>query len=324
MSALLVLSLTLAGGCAPEEEPPPPPPPVDDEPEVEEPDGLRLAIVEEWLESGHANVLPFPAGREGCVLCHDGGAFAQEIDDPAALDREFLVSIDCRACHVGVGPEIAAAGVVDLPATDNVQAGSGALCMSCHNARRAPDPADDGRAAPHYSAQADVLTASGGMPFEGIEYASSEPHETFIDTCLGCHIETHAFHVSYGSCQAAECHTTDIDLDTPAEADYDGDGEVGSFQQEVEGLLAMLEDALVDELDGGSFAVEAGAISFLDAAGDPIEVDDRVYAAAYNHVLAAADGSLGIHNPAFVISILQESFSWLTGEEHPGEPYVVE
>ena len=297
---------------------------MNDEPEVEEPEGLRLAIVEEWLESGHANVQLFPAEREGCVLCHDGDAFARGIDDPAALDREFSVAIDCRACHVGAGPEIAAAGVVDLPAVVNVRAGSGALCMSCHNARRAADPADERRAAPHYSAQADVLTASGGMPLEGIEYSSSESHETFTDTCLGCHNETHAFNVAYGSCQAAECHTTDIDLDTPAEADYDGDGTVGSFKEEVEGLLGMLEDAILEELDGGSFRVEGGAISFLDPAENPVEVDDRVYAATYNHVLAAADGSLGIHNPAFVVSLLQESYSFLTGEQHPGEPYVIE
>lgn len=35
--------------------------------ETEDTEGLELEIVSEWLESGHANVQVFPAGREGAL-----------------------------------------------------------------------------------------------------------------------------------------------------------------------------------------------------------------------------------------------------------------
>lgn len=286
-------------------------------------DGFDFEIINEWLESGHSNIQVFPAGEEGCVGCHDGGGFAEEIDDPADLDREFPVAIDCRACHTGTAIDVLDAGTVDIPTMDGVQAGVGSLCMSCHNGRRTPDPAGD-RVGPHYSSEADIVTASGAMEIDGVEYLNSESHETVTDTCFGCHGDSHAFAVAFESCEAAECHTSPIDVDTPAEADYDGDGSTASFQEEVEGLLQMLEEAIADEIDGGSFVFEGGMIVFTDGADAETDVDDDVYSAAYNHVLVTHDGSMGLHNPAYVVSVLQESYTLVTGEEHPGEEFVQE
>jgi hypothetical protein len=291
-------------------------------PETEDTEGLELEIVREWLESGHAKVQTFPAGRDECVRCHDGGAFADGITIPADLEREFMVSIDCRACHTGRGPELAASGTVDLPDSDGVSAGTGALCMECHNARRSPDPVSEERSAPHYSAQAEILTGSGAMPLEGVEYDTTDRHADVPDTCVACHVGSHTFAPSYDTCESTECHALGIEADATAEADYDGDGTVATFTEEVQGLLDMLEEAIREATNGGSFTVASGAIEFADASEQPLSVEDNVYAAAYNHVLVSNDGSLGVHNPGFAVSLLRESYTLVTGREHPGAELV--
>jgi hypothetical protein len=326
LAVLLIVAIFGLAGCdtdqqtsdQPPETTPTPEPPE----ETEDTEGLELEIVSEWLESGHANIQVFPAGRDECVRCHDGGAFAEGITMPADLEREFMVAIDCRACHTGRGPELAEGGTVDLPDNDGVSAGAGALCMECHNARRAPDPTSEERSAPHYSAQAEIVTGSGAMPIDGVEYDTTDRHASVTDTCVGCHVGSHTFAASYETCEAAECHALGIDADATAEADYDGDGTVATFTEEIQGMLDMLEEAIGEATNGGSFTVEGGAINFVNQADEPLSVEDRVYAAAYNHVLVSNDGSLGVHNPGFVVSLLRESYTLVSGNDHPGAELV--
>ena len=86
----------------------------------------------------------------------------------------------------------------------------------------------------------------------------------------------------------------------------------------MEGLLNLVQEAIAEALDGGSFEVVGPAITFSDAAGAAVtEVPDEVYQAAYNHVLVTNDGSLGVHNPLFVVQLLQQSYRALTGEDVP-------
>lgn len=319
---VLVVALLTLVGCTQEE-------PAVEEPETEEPaedTGLALDVVADWAESGHARLVSGPAVEEGCVLCHDGGAFAQQITDPAALARDWSVSTDCRACHTGYGVEVAAAGVLDIPTLKGFQAGVGSLCASCHNGRRVPNPAAERRSAPHHSVQADVLTATGGMPLEGVTYLKNERHATIKDACVACHfdgsaegIPPHTFAPSFTGCQAAaECHGSAMKADVLAKADYDGDGSVEAFQDEVQGLIDLLDRAIVDELGGGSYVAQSGVISFTDAAGQPTVPANEVYAAAYNKILIEYDGSMGIHNPAFAVSLLQSTYQVLTGNPSPG------
>ena len=80
----------------------------------------------------------------------------------------------------------------------------------------------------------------------------------------------------------------------------------------------MLEEAIGAAIGGGSFAVEAGRIRFMDAAGEPLaEVPNEVYQAAFNHVLITQDGSLGVHNPIYTVQLLQQAYRALTGNDVP-------
>src|SRR5690554_7718561 len=79
---------------------------------------VQLAIntlTAQWTDSSHSNILLSATQRDNCVVCHDCGAFANNQTELAALERDFHVSIDCRACHTGQGVELMDAGTVDIP-----------------------------------------------------------------------------------------------------------------------------------------------------------------------------------------------------------------
>lgn len=319
MSCIMIVFL-LAAGCRARGDGQQQPPPGDGRAELD-----ISALVGQWVESSHSNILLYPAGRDGCVLCHDGGAFAEGLTEQAQLERDFFISIDCRACHTGRGVELLEAGTVDIPTQENVQAGLGAQCLSCHNERRKPELTDPNRSAPHPSSQAGVFTGTGGIRAEGFDYGSTAAHVNIDDTCVGCHMletqqgfRSHTFAVDDVQAACGRCHQNIATVNLQAKGDFDGDGNTEGFQDEVQGLLDLLEARINEELNGGSFTSGGGRIQFKNAAGDEIEVPDEVYQAAYNFVLVAQDGSLGVHNPLFVVQLLQQSYRVLAGEDVPG------
>ncbi|MBS3898498.1 MAG: ammonia-forming cytochrome c nitrite reductase subunit c552 [Dethiobacter sp.] len=315
---LALISMVAATGCPPRNEVPPPPNGAREEIDIS-------ALVEQWVESAHSNILLLPAQRDNCVACHDGGAFAGKLNEVAAIERDFFVSIDCRACHSGQGTELLAAGTIDLPTAEGVGGGSGAQCMACHNSRRTPDINNPERPAPHYSSQADVFTASGGLRAEGFDYGSTTAHSELTNSCVDCHMvrgeggfREHTFRIADVQAACGQCHQNITTINLPARSDYDGDGAQEGFQDEVTGLLSVLMEAIGTATDGGSFASEGGRIQFTDAAGAPIaEVPNEVYQAAFNHLLVSQDGSLGVHNPIYTVQLLQQAYRVLTGNDVP-------
>lgn len=318
---MIVMVAFVASGCPRGAQPAPTPAPGDGQQE----DIDISALVGQWVDSNHANILLLPAQRDGCVVCHDGGAFAGQLTEQAAIERDFFIAIDCRACHTGNGQELMESGTVSIPTAENVQAGTGAQCLACHNERRVPDIADENRSAPHYSSQAGVYTATGGIRVEGFDYGSTTAHAQVENTCVRCHMTegaqefaSHTFQVDNVAAACGECHENIETANLPAKNDYDGDGETKGFQEEVAGLLDLLEEAILAELDGGSIELGGGQIQFKDTSGEIVQVEDEVYLAAYNHTLVSQDGSLGVHNPMFVVQLLQQSYKALTGEDVPG------
>lgn len=315
---LALTSIVATSGCPPRNEVTPPPNGAREELDIS-------ALVGQWAESAHSNVLLLPAQRDSCVACHDGGAFAGKLTEVAAIERDFFVSIDCRACHSGQGTELLAAGTVDLPTAEGVGGGSGAQCMACHNSRRTPDINNPERPAPHYSSQADVFTGSGGLRAEGFDYGSTTAHSTLANSCVDCHMtrgeggfREHTMRIADVQAACGQCHQNITTINLPAGKDYDGDGEQEGFQDEVTGLLSVLKEAIGAATDGSSFAAERGSIQFTAADGAPLaEVPNEVYQAAFNHVLISQDGSLGVHNPIYTVQLLQQAYRVLTGNDVP-------
>ncbi len=155
------------------------------------------------------------------------------------------------------------------------------------------------------------------------------------------------------ACQS--CHPGLETIDRVAYGDFDGDGDVAGIQDEVAGLEQLVGDAISTtsgtlwpvDTDGAAtlvgvhgrmrllrnyvagvsdpacdptvpseypetcFAFAAGAIP----TATPAEAD--VVRAAWNLLIIESDHSGGVHNPAFVVSVLQRSYRALTGTDVP-------
>ena len=87
--------------------------------------------------------------------------------------------------------------------------------------------------------------------------------------------------------------------------DHDGDGTVEPFQTEVSGMLSDLKNLLTGA--GVPFDDTQGLFNLTQMASRT--TTER--AAAYNYDFVVEDGSLGYHNPIYVVNLLAASISAL-------------
>lgn len=281
-------------------------------------------IVGDWVGSKHSGVIA--VDEAFCKKCHDGAVFANKTTSPTS-ESDFPVATDCRVCHTGQGQEIRTAGKVTLPALGgSVTGGQGAVCMSCHTNISAPTSNDKNRGAPHNNPAADVLIAFGGIRTSGATYGSTLKHATQPDTCVTCHMQknaqgvaTHTFKVQ-GVQACTKCHPGITGPDIKAKADFDGNGTVEGLQQEVQGLVKIVRAQLALQTNGGSVEDFQGNIVFASktATMTGAAFSDKAYNAGYNVILVEKDKSWGVHNPRFVVDLLQQSYKDLTGKQVPG------
>lgn len=188
---------------------------------------MRVELVEQWAQSGHARPVTFAAEEEGCKNCHDGltytqagggfqprfqateqtgtageeetgtageeetGTAGEEEQEP----RDYVVATDCRACHTEAGVRIAEEGQIEgVPNVATAEGGFGALCMSCHNGWHEAGARDGELGAPHASVQTDmlygvnVLAVPESPATQESDVESESPHLRVEDTCVGCHV----------------------------------------------------------------------------------------------------------------------------------------
>ena len=287
-----------------------------------------------------------------CDGCHEGVSSAIRLSGDlstfyggfAPLGRPDttevgLKGVVCQTCH---DPHSAdnpgqMRTVADVPlVTANNESpvisdgGVGKLCMHCHHARRGPESQiANGYAhfGPHANPQADMM--AGKSAYHGVASGSfnwaSPSHLLVQNSCKTCHLPTAEYGAGPGGAAAtghefipkveacAPCHGVITSFrDIPASDDYDGNGQVEGLQDEVEGLMTLLEDALVD-----SFAAMGIGIpdtdSLLSALGDTSISTVRMRESGYNFAYVHDDKSLGIHNPDYAVQLLQQSYLHLTG-----------
>jgi len=168
--------------------------------------------------------------------------------------------------------------------------GESATCIACHNGR---DPVTDTGLTPHYLLGGAMLLGFNGVTtFRSNVYSVvSSQHTQLLNTgglgCATCHMADgpdpgepgagkvggHTFNIKvndpddpdYGfenvanTCNAAACHSELTTFNRTANGDYDGNGTIEGVQDETQGLM----DVVVD-------AIEAtGAQQIVDAEGHP-------------------------------------------------------
>jgi hypothetical protein len=297
----------------------------------------------EWLNSVHAVTTTIPAGNASCVGCHTAYGFIARIDsitnDVSSItnidsittnDNLSYAPINCQTCHEPHGntnptnnPHMirALASVTLMDGTVVTNAGEGLLCMECHQAREeAATYASTYHSnfGPHHGPQADMLEGANGYTY-GQVIASSD-HASISNTCVACHMQiipstdpaflyagSHTFNVSssnedlVAACQ--QCHgTTLTTFNFPVE-NFDGYSMDQGVQTQVQDLLNQLAALL----PGGEANVANNSVSPTASWTAP------QLEAAYNYMFVQNDGSLGVHNTAYAVGLLQASIANLTG-----------
>ncbi len=303
----------------------------------------------QWRLSGHSDAearaftYPIGEGHEGCQPCHSGEAYV----DMANGVEDFRMGyqpITCAVCHDPHSAEnegqVRIYDTVTLPdGTEVTDAGPSATCMTCHNGRVAPDEVEqDEPSWPHHSTAAEMIAGTGGYTYG--EEVSNSPHEAMGVGCVDCHMSTtpgmddagtpddatddtplpghneigeHTFSMTSADgvelvSACSECHGEIEDFNVEAKGDYDGDGTVEGVRDEVQGLLDLLSQAIQD--DGATWL---GHHPYWEGV-----TTHEQKAAIYNYMFVWQEGSLGIHNTARAVQLLQASYRDLTGEDVPG------
>jgi len=256
-------------------------------------------------ESMHATGDAYKRGTSGsCAGCHSGGAFSAVIAAGLTVDNATgdptPTRQDCRACHqihvTGTGADWALeteAPVTLMASGAEFDGGMGNLCANCHQSRRGiADPDADGMInvssshwGPHHGPQTDMLLGVGGAGVEG----EASLHASFVaDTCVTCHLGdnmNHNFEPDDSACVG--CHE-------------DADGfDINGVQTQVAALVAEVEELLLakgllsEDEEGGVHPV----VGLYPA--------DQA-AALWNYIfIVPEDGSMGVHNAAYTIALLE-------------------
>jgi hypothetical protein len=307
----------------------------------------------QWEVSGHAEAIWSNSFRQGaasqnnslqnCARCHDGQAYVNftkgMTTNTTAGGYESInhTTITCQTCH-----DPHSAGLRKAPASSDTLSngfnysgfnlGSSAICFDCHKFRRdgegyVPTNNMSSHWGPHYAGVADVLLGEGAYTF-GMEINGDHAHQYIQNTCVGCHmaptpdvdhvardkVGMHTWELSYeldggrfdNTAGCVSCHGPITSFDQLlGTMDYDMNGVIEPFMTEVAGLLDRLAMALPPY---GSTEINRTSI-----ATDPDSLNLK--GAFFNYLFVRNGKSLGVHNPKYVIRILQASISQLTGVE---------
>lgn len=277
--------------------------------------------VAQYNLSGHAAGLNVAnaGSRNDCARCHSHEGFVETNftgRDTTATDILIATKVGCATCHtshisfdtVADGKDYAlrVTDGIRLITTNNsspVDFGvSNNGCAYCHQPLyKAPVANTDGKYkvansqfGPHHGTQAVILYGKGAYEVAGAEYPTSGSSAHFKNgACVACHIgkadgETgaHIFNASLANCKT--CH--------PTATNFDFNG----IQTEVGSLLTELESKM-----------KSKNILKADSTIYPANMPIDYAGAYYNYRLIKEDRSLGVHNPAYIKAILENSINSL-------------
>ena len=118
------------------------------------------------------------------------------------------------------------------------------------------------------------------------------------------------------------CHPSVTKFNRTARGDYDGDDVLEGIQDEVRGLLLAvstkirsLDKTNINQSSGSMSSngtISVGALSYVSQSAFT-KTTNTLRRGLWNHNLIALDGSLGIHNAAFTVQVLQGTYTAVGG-----------
>ncbi|MCB9058253.1 MAG: hypothetical protein H6627_06780 [Calditrichae bacterium] len=336
-------------------------------------EGSHHPYYTDWATSVHAAAPESHAAESGnCGGCHEGVAGAIRLSgdlstwyssgptpDRPSFEELPAEAIACATCHDPHNDDVPGQlrTMADVPlgpsnGTDPIitEGGTGKLCMHCHHARHTGDehiPAGDNRFGPHYSGQADMAAgATGNHSVAAPGFVWADPsHIKVQNSCKTCHLNMieyvsesepaytgHSFEPTVEACK--NCHgEISAFTDIMALEDFDGDGTVEGLQNEVSGLIHVVDSELEHVAAQALLAKGIDTTGFYGSLfrkdqvyyaynADTVAVDSLVVPVEWREVgwnikFVEEDGSLGIHNPDYAVQLLQQSYKYLTGNDVP-------
>ncbi len=154
--------------------------------------GTHHPFVEEWSQSGHAQIVTSAASNPSCQSCHNGlgvldawGVRANFVEKGSTTP----IATTCAVCHDPHGSPNTAQLRFPIDSPDPEQN----LCMKCHIRRTEPAGGSAYGARPH-APQGAVLLGTAGYRPAGFAYDTSRiftSHASLAnpELCAGCHVQ---------------------------------------------------------------------------------------------------------------------------------------
>jgi hypothetical protein len=305
------------------------------------------------FEGGHAkgSFVQSAGTRSGCSPCHSGAGYVQWIKEGRPVDAIGLpaataelpeaTNISCAVCHdPHDATNLHQLRALETSLGDGTpitfeEYGTGAQCMDCHRSRREAKSytEDVNNGSTHYGAhhgpQADMLLGKNAPDF-GIELPSS-PHGNQGNSCNDCHmagaladangninvVGGHSWNMNDAEGKdfveaCVNCHGSTVGTSFKdkkyyinGNADLDGNGIAEGLQIEVEGLMEQLSAFLPHDADGNVLIHSSNV--------EGMTLTPEIMKAGYAYIWIEEDRSLGLHNPAFTVSLIKASIELLGG-----------
>lgn len=286
----------------------------------------------QWVESAHAiGGNAAYANRSGCVQCHTSQGFLEYVAEGSTANLSIPsepMQINCYTCHEIHTTFTESDWALTKPGAQilNVQyagsdvswnKGNSNQCVACHQAFPvSPAPVANGtdfqvtstRMGVHHGPNANLIL--GKTAFElGSSYPGTNTHST-SDGCITCHMSTpygyqaggHNMSMKYDS------HGTETRLVTGCTPCHNISStsllsafntKITNFQNDIQNKLDALESKLVA---AGVYNTDTGLANTGTFKANAV-------LAYLNYNMIKEDRSMGIHNPAYIKTLLDNSIT---------------
>ena len=295
-----------------------------------------------WLvEAGVVQDMNAPATFDACGRCHSGSARLALLEGQPLLVGNANLGIVCATCHdphqTNSNPAqlrnplastndyfITASGVFTNQYQANIN-----LCAQCHNHRGAVWT--DTGSAPHRSLQYNMLLGTVGELASGLPPHSPASHGLLISNqCVGCHMQQRAY-VSEAE-PAVTGHTFTVNSYEVCQTCHANQGQaLAQFVQADISNQVMQVKAALDlwatnkapaalRTNYGALAWEYSTPGDLSAPGPGPSASEQglistnIQKARFDLYLVYHDGSYGVHNAPYSVTLLETAMNWVKNE----------
>jgi len=287
-----------------------------------------VAAEAQWAYSKHASGdnIDRNATSRGtmCQVCHTSEGFvakATGVTVPAVVANPTAIHcFTCHAPHTNSDLRLRVNDPQSLATGDSFDMNAGNICASCHVSRRdvstyVEEPTDlSEHWGPHLSPQSDVLWGYNGYEYPAyVPYGQTNHRGATEDGCLDCHFRSTSNYVVGG-------HSFNMEFvshgDTLLNTTCGGcHGSLDDFNRNgVQDSVHTLMEDLLDRL------VTAGLMDTAGHALDGVTTSQDSAGAVWNFLLAEEDRSGGIHNPQYIIELLNSAIDFIQTGPAPTPP----